>query len=410
MDLISLSKELLKQDIIPRKRYYQELDDTIKANQVTVIQWQRRVGKSYTILWYLKTQWINPDKIFFLNKELDSENEIQDVKDLNTLFDSYTKKYGEPEYIFIDEIQDIKDRERFIRAKFTLKKYKIIISGSNSQLLSGELATYLTGRYLAFEVYPLDFSEYLIFSWEKDSHKALQSYLRWGGLPELVSIENDAKKTSYISTIIQTIVYKDIVKRYTIKDVEYLEKIMHYIADVVGSQVSLRNIIKASKEYGRWEPSTATVSNYLNFLQQPYLIHKVRRFDVKWKKIIEHNEKYYFNDIGIRNFFKVDMKMDIGKLVENVVYLHLKKCGYTVYVWNIWDKEIDFVAQKGQDMCYIQVAYIMSDQSTIDREFWNLAIIKDNYPKYVVSMDTVAEGNIQWVQWMQLARFIEEFR
>lgn len=128
MDLISLSKELLKQNIIPRERYYKELDDTIKANQVTVIQGQRRVGKSYTVLGYLKTQGINPDKIFFLNKELDSENEIQDVKDLNVLFDNYTKEYGEPEYIFIDEIQDIKDRERFIRAKFTLKRYKIIIS------------------------------------------------------------------------------------------------------------------------------------------------------------------------------------------------------------------------------------------------------------------------------------------
>lgn len=410
MDIINLSKELFNQKIIPREWYYSELDDTIKAHQITVIQWQRRVWKSYTVLWYLKTRGIDPDKIFFLNKELDSENEIQDVKDLNALFDGYVKIHWEPEYIFIDEIQDIKDWERFIRAKFALKKQKIIISWSNSQLLSGELATYLTWRYLSFEVYPLDFVEYLLFSWEKDSQKALMDYLRRWWMPELVSIHSDSRKTSYISTIIQTIIYKDIVKRHAIKDVGYLEKLMHYIADVVGSQVSLRNIIQASKNYGRWEPSTATVSNYLNFLQQPYLIHKVRRFDVKWKKIIEHNEKYYFNDIGIRNFFKVDMKVDIWKLMENVVYLHLRKCGYTVYVWNIWDKEIDFVAQKWQDMCYVQVAYLMPNQETIDREFWNLANIKDSYPKYVVSMDAVANGNIEWIQWMHVVKFIEKFR
>lgn len=409
MNLITLSKELFSQEIISREWYYKELDETIKAHQVTVIQWQRRVWKSSIVLGYLKNLNIDPKKIFFLNKELDSENTIESVKDLNKIFEDYVAEHGSPEYIFIDEIQDIQDRERFVRAMFAYKKYKIIISGSNSELLSGELATYLTGRYLSFEVYPLSFDEYKKFTWIVDNTAAMMDYLRWGWMPELTSISSDAKKTSYLSTILQTIIYKDIVKRYTIKDIEYLEKLMQYIADIVGSQVSLRNIVQASKNYGRWEPSLATVSNYLNLLQQPYLIHKARRFDVRWKRILEHNEKYYFNDIGIRNFFKVDMKFDIGKLIENVVYLHLKKCWYMVYIGSFGEKEIDFVAQKWQEMCYVQASYLMPDQATIEREFGNLQEIKDNYPKYVVSLDAMASGNIKWIKRMHLTEFIEQF-
>lgn len=398
------------QKLIPRELYFTELDETIQTNQVTVIQWQRRVGKSSIVLSYFQDRKIDPQKIFFFNKELDSENRIQSVKDLNKLFDDYVAEYGQPEYIFIDEIQDIQDWERFVRARFALKKEKIIISWSNSQLLSWELATYLTGRYLSFEVYPLNFSEYLLFTKNNDIWQAMMHYLRRGGMPEVAMIASDAKKMWYLSTVLQTIIYKDIVKRHNIKDVEYLERLMHYIADIVGSQVSLRNIIQASKNYWWGEPSTATVSNYLNLLQQPYLIHKARRFDVKGKRILEHNEKYYFNDIGIRNFFKVDMQQDIGKLIENVVYLHLRKCGYTVYIGAFGEKEIDFVAQKWQDMCYVQVAYIMPDQKVIDREFGNLLDISDSYPKYVVSLDPVAGGNVKWVQWLHLTSFIETFR
>jgi predicted AAA+ superfamily ATPase len=178
-------------------------------------------------------------------------------------------------------------------------------------------------------------------------------------MPELTKIDTDAQKMSYLQTMFQTIIYKDIVKRYTIKDIAYLEKLMQYLADIVGSPVSLRNIVDASVQAGWGDPSLATISNYLHYLQQPYLVHKVRRFDIKGKKILEHNEKYYFNDIGMRNFFKVDMQRDIGKLVENIVYLHLRKCGYTVYVGMIDGKEIDFIAEKGKKRCYIQATYMM---------------------------------------------------
>jgi uncharacterized protein len=402
MDLIELSKELLSQKLIPRDFYFTELDETIQTNQVIVIQWQRRVGKSSIVLSYFQNRNIDSKKIFFFNKELDSENRIQSVKDLNTLFDDYVTRYGDPEYI--------QDRERFIRARFALKKEKIIISWSNSQLLSWELATYLTGRYISFEVYPLNIYEYMTFSGNTNIQEAMISYFRRWGLPEVAMILSDAKKTAYISTVLETIIYKDIVKRNNIKDIAYLERLLHYIADVVGSQVSLRKIIQASKNYWWGEPSTATVSNYMTILQHPYLIHKARRFDIKGKKILEYNEKYYFNDIGIRNFFKVDMKQDIGKLIENIVYLHLKKCGYTVYIWSLGEKEIDFIGQKWQNMCYIQVAYIMPDQKVIDREFGNLLTIWDNYPKYVVSLDPVAWSNVKWVEWMHLLSFIEHFK
>jgi predicted AAA+ superfamily ATPase len=151
-------------------------------------------------------------------------------------------------------------------------------------------------------------------------------------LPEVAKISTDAQKIQYLNTVLQTILYKDIIKRYSIREAAFLEKLLRYIADVVGSQISLRNIQEASAKYGRNEASLATVSKYLNYLQQPYLIHKVRRFDIKGKRLLEHNEKYYFNDLGMRNSFKVNLQEDIAKLIENVVYLHLKKCGYTVYV------------------------------------------------------------------------------
>jgi predicted AAA+ superfamily ATPase len=178
MDLISLSKELFSQKLIARPRYYQELDATIKAHQITIIQGQRRVGKSSLVLGYLQNLPLNPKTIFFLNKELDSEGKIASAKELNQLFEAYVEENGQPEYIFIDEIQDIKNWENFVRARFALKKEKIIISGSNSQLLSGELATYLTGRYLTFDVFPLGFDEFILFKGKGEKTELLQEYLR----------------------------------------------------------------------------------------------------------------------------------------------------------------------------------------------------------------------------------------
>lgn len=386
------------------------LDSSIETNQIVVIQGQRRVGKSSIALGYLKEKKINLDRIFFINKELDIDNTINSVKILNGLFEEYVKIYGEPEYIVIDEIQDIQDRERFIRAMFAYKKYKIIITWSNSYLLSGELTTYLTGRYLAFDVYPLGYNEFLQFTNKPNNTDSFSLYTRYGGMPEILKMDNPISKVQYLESVKDTIFIKDIVKRFAIKDVGYLEKVLAYISDIIGSEISLRNMHNASKQFGRGDEASLTkLSNYVQMLQVPYMIHKVERYDIHGKKILDHNEKYYFNDIGLRNSIKVKEDDDKAKLLENIIFLHLKKCGYKVYVGNYNGKEVDFVAQKWQDITYIQVARVITSEKTAIREFDNLLAIKDGFEKIVVSMESQFIWKYHGIKQMQVLDFLTKF-
>jgi predicted AAA+ superfamily ATPase len=185
---------------------------------------------------------------------------------------------------------------------------------------------------------------------------------------------------------------------------------LNYFADTIWSPISLRNIKNASQNYGRETPSLTTLSSYISYLELPYLMYRVWRFDIHWKKMLEHNEKYYFNDLWIRNNLRIHMEMDIGKIVENMVYLHLRKTGYKVYVWNIGTKEIDFIAKKWNEIIYIQVAYLITDEQTRNREFDNLLEIKDAYTKIVVSTDTLASGKHKGIQWINIYDFIKNFK
>lgn len=408
-DIIKKSQNLFEKEIIPRKWYYDRLNSLLKTKQIIVVQWQRRVGKSFMVMGYLKSLDIKLSSIFFFNKELDNRNIIKSNIELSDLYDVRVKKHGEPKYIFIDEIQDILQWERFIRAKFTEGNQKIIISGSNAHLLSTELTTYLTGRYIPLEVFSLDYQEYLFFAKKKHSWKTFEEYTRWWGMPELVFMHDESEKESYLESVLNTILFKDIVTRFSIKDPAYLKKILNYFADTIGSPISLRNIKSSSQAYGRDISSLTTLSNYVTYLELPYLMHKVSRFDIHWKKTLEHNEKYYFNDLWIRNNLRVHMEMDIGKIIENIVYLHLRKMWYVVYVWNIGNKEIDFIAKKGNEITYIQAAYLIPDNKTRDREFDNLLEIKDAYPKIVVSTDALAGGKHKGIQRINIYDFIKNF-
>lgn len=410
LDIISNSKSLLSQEIRPRKFYYDQLESYLETEQIVVIQWQRRVGKSSIALWYLKEKKINLDRIFFINKELDISNSINNAVVLNDLFDEYVKKYGEPEYVVIDEVQDIEGRERFVRAIFSYKKYKIIITWSNSHLLSWELTSYLTGRYLAFDVYPLGYDEYLLFTNQLNTRESFSIYSRYWWMPEMLKMNNSISKVQYLESIKDTIFIKDIVKRFGIKDVSYLEKVLAYISDIIGNEISLRNMHNISKQFGRWDDaSLSKLSNYVQMLQIPYMIHKVWRYDIHGKKILEHNEKYYFNDIGLRNSIKVKDDDDKAKLLENIVFLHLKKCGYKVYVGNYNGKEIDFVAHKWQEIVYIQVARIITSEKTAIREFENLLNIKDGFEKMVVHMDSQFMWKYHGIKQMQVLDFLTQF-
>lgn len=409
MNIIQQSKNLLNQKIFPRKNYFEQLDKFLESEQIIVVQWQRRSGKSYVIMWYFQYKKINFDDVFFVNKEMDIEWSISDVKDLNRLFIDYQNEKWDPKYIVIDEIQDIKNRENFIRAKFVEKKYKIIISGSNSKLLSGDLSTYLSGRYLTFSVYPFDYAEYLDYVNLSDIPQNLVSYLQWWWMPEIVAIPDNTLKYRHLKDILDSTVLKDIVSRFQIRDINYFNKIMMFIADNIWTPLSLRNIQNSSKNFWWWTASIEKISTYLDFLQIPYLIHNVLNYDIKWKKILERNEKYYFNDLWIRNVLKFSYEDDKGKLLENIVFLQLKRLWYEIFVWNLWDSEIDFVCKKANKIFYIQVSYTVSDEKTREREFWNLLKIEDAYPKYVISADPLAM-DYKWIKHMYISDFLLNFK
>ena len=408
MNIIYQSKALLSQKIFPRIYYYQQLDKFLESEQIVVVGWQRRSGKRYTIMWYFQYKKINQNDIFFINKELDIEWNVSNVGDLNKLFITYQKEKWDPKYIVIDEIQDIDRRENFIRAKFAEKKYKIIISGSNSKLLSWELSTYLSGRYLTFSVFPFNYKEYLDYVNLQDTPQNLISYLQRWWMPEIINISDESLKYRHLKDILDSTVLKDIVSRFQIRDMNYFNKIMTYIADNIWTPLSLRNIQNSSKNFWWWAISIEKISSYLDFLQTPYLIHNVSNYDIKWKKILERNEKYYFNDLWIRNILKFSFDNDKWKLIENLVFLHLKRLWYEVFVWAFWDLEIDFVCKKLWSISYFQVSYNLSDEKTKQREFWNLLKIDDGYPKYVISADPLAT-NYKWINHMYIWDFLLNF-
>lgn len=393
-NIIKIHSDYIKDiEIIRREYYFSLLEDIVSKRWVFILTWQRRVGKSYVLLDFLKDK----KNYLYFNKELDDDNEIKTNKELSELLDYHIKEKWIPEYIVIDEIQDIKDWEVFIRKIFTLKKYKIIITGSNSRLLSSEMATYLTWRYVKFDIYPLNFDEYLYFSKSIKSKKTTKElfleYVEFWWLPEVFFIDRKYKK-NYLNGIKDSIILKDIVDRFWIQNVSVLEKIIKYLWNTLWSLVSMSNITNYFITNFDKKISSSVISKYIEGTKTTFLVNDVSRFDLKWKRILEYVSKYYFSDIWIRNLFWYNFAFDIWKILENIVYLNLKSKWWDVYVWEYKDKEIDFVAEKHWKTIYIQVAYLIPNEKVAEREFWNLLEIKDNWPKYVVSMDEINEKSI----------------
>ena len=367
-----------------RKAYIDRLKRFVETGNITVVTWVRRSWKSTIILDYLNIE--SKESVFYFSKELDPDDKITDNIVLRKLFDVYVKKFGNPTYIVIDEIQDIKDWEKFLRYVFALKKYKIIISWSNSNLLSSELSTYLAWRYFEVKVFPLSYSEFLIFKDVEHTDDVFNEYLVYWWLPESVLFDDFRLKRNYIEIIKDSIILKDIVSRYKIKDIWLFMILLRYIADNIWQFLSGRNIHKYLKN--QWvNIALSTLLDYIYYSEIAFITNKVNRFDIKWKKILEINNKYYFWDLWVRNgvLWKFSSK-DIWQLLENFVYNQLMQASYDVYIWNLWEYEIDFVAQKNGNIKYFQVSYVMNDE-TYTREVWNLNKIRDNYEKFVVTLD-----------------------
>jgi len=382
-------------ELIDRPFYTNKIKPYIGKGLIKVLTGQRRVGKS-CVLKQIQTfiQDTNTDaNIIYINKERTEFNFLKD----NVSFASYlTEKIDatKKNYLFVDEIQEIVGFEHVLRSLQAENECDIYCTGSNAKMLSGELSTYLAGRYIEFHIFSLSYTEFLTFHNLMDADEALMKYFTYGGLPHLAQLTlNDDLAFEYLRNIYSTILLKDIVAREGIRNVYFLENLSVYLADSVGSIFSAMSISKYLKAQ-QIEMSVSAILNYLRAMSHAFIINKVERYDIRGKRKFELNEKYYFEDIGLRNALTgVNINKDIHKILENAVYLHLSTLGYKVFVGKLDSLEIDFIGQKDGKTVYVQAAYLITSDETREREFGNLMQIKNNYPKYVVSLDPFNVGN-----------------
>lgn len=397
--------------IIARPLYSRRIKSFIGKGIIKVLTGQRRVGKSYIMLQLMEEirQEASNANIIYINMEHEEFRSIHNDQDL---FQYLKDKFREntENYLFIDEIQDIDGFEHVLRDLQSKETCDIFCTGSNARMLSGELATYLSGRYIEFHIHSLNYTEFLHFHQLPDDNHSLMLYLTYGGLPYLSRLElTDDMAFEYLRNVYSTILLKDVIKREGIRNIDFLETLALYTADNIGNLFSANNISKYLKSQ-RVDISTTQVINYLKALSNAFLIHKVGRIEISGLKKFEIGEKYFFEDIGLRNcHIGFNLQRDIHKLIENAIYLHLSVLQYDVYVGQQENQEIDFVAVKQDKKVYVQATYLMPDEKTREREFGNLMSIPDNYPKYVVSLDPLnTSGNVAGIHHLHLADFLKK--
>ncbi len=396
---------------IIRQAYIDKIEKYLGKETIIVLVGQRRVGKSYMMKTVRDQKASNPDNnIIYIDKEKREFDSIRNYQDLNQYIDEHfvASKHN---YILIDEIQDITEFERSIRSFRTEPNTDIIITGSNAKMLSNELSTLIGGRYKEIYIQSLSYEEFLVFHQLPDNDDSLAKYIQYGGLPGLAKIgleEDDARE--YQMDIFHTVLLKDVIMRNRIRNVPFLENLVRFLADNTGKLISANSIAKYMKSQGESITSTVII-NYISFLCEAYILHKVNRFDIHGKRIFETNDKFYFEDNGIRNALAGGTREgDIEKVIENIIYQHLIRLGYQVYVGQLQAGEIDFVCTKpdGQRI-YVQASYIIADMATREREFGNLRAINDNYPKYVISMTPLLTHNDDnGITHLHLRKFLKE--
>ncbi|WP_026710970.1 ATP-binding protein [Flavobacterium filum] len=379
-----------------RETYTNSILEYTGNKLIKVLVGQRRVGKSYLLRQLankLMQQGVNAKNIFYLNKEFtdfDTISSYRDVEKLIEIYRSKTHPVGKI-YLFIDEIQNIEGWEHFANSysQNYVDDYELFISGSNSKMLSGELATLLSGRYVTFEIFPFSFNEFSEATAKEPSKLTYIEYMESGGLPELFILPNEQTKRNYISAIKDSVLLRDVIQRYNIKDPKLLEDIFVFMVNNASNLVSINNIVNFFKSNNR-KTTYDTVSNYIEYIIDTFLVHKVERYDIKGKDIILGNCKYYINDLSFKNYLYQGFSFGIGYKLENLVYLELRRLGFNVYTGALKNKEIDFIAKKGDRVIYFQVTYILENENTIIREYSPLQNISDNYEKIVISLDDIA--------------------
>ncbi len=398
-----------KMKYIARPVYTARIKPFVGKQIIKVLTGQRRVGKSYIMLQLMDDikKEIPSANIVYINRELEQFQHLQTSTDLNEYLRDKFKPDSE-NFLFIDEIQEIESFQLTLRSLFAENKCDIFCTGSNAKMLSGELATYLSGRYIEFKIHSLSYSEFLTFHQQIQGFESLMKYLTYGGMPYLPNIGfADDLPFEYLKNVYSTILLRDVVARENIRNISFLENLVLYLSDNIGSLFSANNISKFLKSQ-RIEISPQLTMNYLKALSNAYFVHKVVRSEVGGLKVFEIGEKYYFEDLGLRNSLKgFNHKTDIHKLLENAVYLHLIQNGYRVFVGKIENREIDFVAEKNGLKIYVQACLQLTEKTTSTREFGNLMLINDNYPKYVITLnDTIIGNDFQGIKQMNLLDFL----
>ena len=382
--------------MLKRDEYIKKIVPFIDKDVIKVLTGIRRSGKSVMLkllMEELKNRGINEKQFIYINFE---NLKYRNLKNYERLYDFILNKVDDKYksyYIFLDEIQEVEEWERCVNSLRVDEDFKfdIYITGSNAKLLSGELSTYLAGRYIEFVVYPFSFKEFFEIMKEKnkeiDLKEAFQDYVKFGGMPFLHNLDyNYEASMQYLQDLYASIILKDITRRNNIRDTDLLERIINYVVMNIGNTFSATSISKFFKSENR-KVATETILNYIKACEEAFLVYRVARNDLLGKKILNVNEKYYIADHGIREAIMENNQKNINQVLENIVYFEMLRRGYNVKIGKVDNLEVDFVCKKNDETIYIQVSYLLASEDTKEREFSVLENIKDNYPKYVLSMD-----------------------
>lgn len=402
---------------LERTSYINKIHAFVGNKLVKVLVGQRRSGKSYILRQIasglISNLGVHPNNILYINKEYLEFDFIDNYKELEKLYQLYREKLN-PQgkvYLFFDEIQNVDGWERFVNSHSQdfIEECELFISGSNSKMLSSELATLLSGRYVEFYIFPYNYMEYLQVTETLTGRSSYLSYLQRGGLPELYNLPDAESQKQYVASVKDTVLLRDIVKRKPVRDVRLLDDVFIYLVNNASNLFSIQNVINFFKSKNR-KVSYDTLSNYLSYIEEAFLAYKAERYNIKGKELLAGNCKYYLNDLAFKNFLYPGFAYGVGYLLENAVYIELRRFGFQVYVGTIRDKEIDFVAMKDDRIVYIQAAYMMETEETMEREYAPLLSITDSYEKYVVSMDEVqlpSREGIRHVQAWNLSEILK---
>ncbi len=396
-----------------RQASLDKLTGYLGNNLVKVIVGQRRCGKSYVmrmLIRHLIGNGVPPRNILYINCEMSALSSISTGADLVAVVDQWRKSLGVTgqAYVFVDEVQKIAGWETAVGSlsQDYTNRTEVFITGSNANLLGGELATHLGGRYITIEVFPFSYSEFCGITGRDKGRASFVDYLSHGGIPELFHLESPEVRRNYVSALRDSVILRDIMTRYRIREPYLLDRLVTFAVDSVGSLFSVNSIVKYLKA-GGIVTNSETLGSYLGYLRDAFFLHEAERYDVKGRRILSGERKYYLNDTAFRTYLSSQFDNPVSRNLENAVYLCLRRRGYRVFTGTVAGREVDFIAERGQDRLYVQATWMLNDDAVISREFGSLRSIGDNYEKIVVSADDMSFGNLDGIRHIPAWEFVE---